>query len=231
MSRIVRQVGVLVCLMSAWHASPEAAAQMVQVRPGYVKAPFVEIVTHPDGSSHVRAPFVSVHSPPPRYVLLEPTDVVPPPPLPFSQSPATAAPHSTSPRIHGQQRLVAAHQDLERQLERIRAGAAWQKYLHLPTDIVDMSGRAIPPPPGTVVAPLSQQVQALRERYEAVRDDPTFQPIAKLPAFQRTLERLVAFQGLIAASPAAAVPTPAEPQPIGPQDARMELLPGPGKTQ
>ncbi len=204
---------------------------MVQVRPGYVKAPFVEVFTHPDGSSHVRAPFVSIHSPPRRYVLVEPDYVVPPPPTPFSQSPAPAVSDSASPRIQGQRRLVAAHQGLERELRRIRAGEDWQEFLRLPAGILITSRRTIPPPPGAVIESVSQQLQGVRERYEAVRDEPRFQPIAELPAFQRTLTRLVEFQELIEAPPATAVPTPAEPQSTDDQNAEIELLPGPGTAQ
>jgi hypothetical protein len=40
-----------------------AAAQLVQVAPGYVKAPFVRVWNGPDGSSRVRAPFVDLYTP------------------------------------------------------------------------------------------------------------------------------------------------------------------------
>lgn len=39
-------------------------AQLIQVRPGFVKAPFVRVINYADGSSYVRAPFVSIRSPP-----------------------------------------------------------------------------------------------------------------------------------------------------------------------
>ena len=41
----------------------KCSAQLVVVRPGYVKAPFVRVYRNPDGSTYVRAPFVRVHSP------------------------------------------------------------------------------------------------------------------------------------------------------------------------
>ena len=47
-----------------WHAvSLVGQAQLVQVSPGYVKAPFVRVYSNPNGSSYVRAPFVGVYSP------------------------------------------------------------------------------------------------------------------------------------------------------------------------
>jgi hypothetical protein len=47
-----------------WHSlSLVSQAQLVQVAPGYVKAPFVRVYRYPDGGSYVRAPFVSVYSP------------------------------------------------------------------------------------------------------------------------------------------------------------------------
>jgi hypothetical protein len=50
-----------------------AAAQLVVVQPGYVKAPFVRVYTNPDGSSYVRAPFVGVYSPPKYHHRIVPT--------------------------------------------------------------------------------------------------------------------------------------------------------------
>jgi hypothetical protein len=44
-------------------AAVVADAQLVQVRPGYVRAPFVRVERNPDGSAHVRAPFVRVNTP------------------------------------------------------------------------------------------------------------------------------------------------------------------------
>jgi len=51
-----------VLLLLPWF-SAICSAQLVVVRPGYVKAPFVRVHSYPDGSSYVRAPFVAVHSP------------------------------------------------------------------------------------------------------------------------------------------------------------------------
>jgi hypothetical protein len=52
-------------------------AQLVQVGPGYVKAPFVRVYHYPDGSSFVRAPFVAIHSP--GYAVAYPEHSVPTP--------------------------------------------------------------------------------------------------------------------------------------------------------
>ncbi len=38
-------------------------AQLVEVRPGYIRAPFVRIFRDSDGGSHVQAPFVNAYSP------------------------------------------------------------------------------------------------------------------------------------------------------------------------
>lgn len=64
-----RRAGPLAAaLMTTLLAAP-CAAQLVVVQPGYVKAPFVRVLTNPDGSSYVRAPFVEVYSPPHHHVL------------------------------------------------------------------------------------------------------------------------------------------------------------------
>jgi hypothetical protein len=65
-------VAVLAVMVTMLLLASPCAAQLVVVQPGYVKAPFVRVYTHPDGSSYVRAPFVEVYSPP-KYHVLGPT--------------------------------------------------------------------------------------------------------------------------------------------------------------
>jgi hypothetical protein len=55
----------VVALVLAALCCGRAAAQLVIVQPGFVKAPFVRVYTAPDGSSFVRAPFVGIYSPGP----------------------------------------------------------------------------------------------------------------------------------------------------------------------
>ena len=56
-------VGFLLSIVVGHASIPAAHAQLVQVGPGFVKAPFVRVYWGPDGSSYVRAPFVGVYSP------------------------------------------------------------------------------------------------------------------------------------------------------------------------
>lgn len=49
-------------LLLIWF-SDICSAQLIVVRPDYVKAPFVRVYSYPNGGSYVRAPFVAVHSP------------------------------------------------------------------------------------------------------------------------------------------------------------------------
>ena len=64
----------VICAVLVFGAiADRAAAQLVVVQPGYVKAPFVRVYTNPDGSSYVRAPFVEVYSPPKFHHHIAPT--------------------------------------------------------------------------------------------------------------------------------------------------------------
>ncbi len=58
---------VLVVALAMTVSGGVARSQLVVVRPGFVKAPFVRVYKNPDGSSYVRAPFVSIGSAPPRF--------------------------------------------------------------------------------------------------------------------------------------------------------------------
>ena len=51
-------------ILSVLALSSSAHGQLVQIRNGYVKAPFVRVQKNADGSTYVRAPFVSVNGPP-----------------------------------------------------------------------------------------------------------------------------------------------------------------------
>src|SRR5580698_926263 len=61
--RTYRGLGFLLALLVSQASMPAAQAQLVQVGPGFVRAPFVRVYWGPDGSSSVRAPFVSSYSP------------------------------------------------------------------------------------------------------------------------------------------------------------------------
>ncbi len=61
MKRLLVRFAILSFLLHS--LSAVCLAQLVVVRPGYVKAPFVRVYSYPDGSSYVRAPFVATHSP------------------------------------------------------------------------------------------------------------------------------------------------------------------------
>ena len=59
-----RRIFYLTATVLLLHSSAlTGQAQLVEVSPGYIRAPFVRIYRDPDGGSHVHAPFVSVFSP------------------------------------------------------------------------------------------------------------------------------------------------------------------------
>ena len=61
MQRLLPSIALALIIWPALGNSGQA--QLVQVGPGYVKAPFVRVYTDPAGGSYVRAPFVQTYTP------------------------------------------------------------------------------------------------------------------------------------------------------------------------
>ena len=89
-------------------------------------------------------------------------------------------------------------------------GAAWQRYLTLPDEIVAAADR----PPAAAERDRqfdAEELQAILDRYDRVSRNVEFRPIAALPAFQATHDRLaelVSRQDASRAAPPAAPPSP-----------------------
>lgn len=149
------------------HASCTAAhAQLVQVRPGFVKAPFVQVHKYADGSSYVRAPFVSVHSPG-RHRL-----------HPNVPSLGDDPRHMTWDGLCTS--LNQAADQLDAQLLGFPTGAYWKNYLAT-AEIRDVLRSCLDGPPPEDVRPRLQQVV---HAYAWVADTPELSAITRLSGFQ-----------------------------------------------
>jgi len=138
-------------------------AQLVQVGPGYVKAPFVRVYSHPDGSSYVRAPFVKVFTPGhgiPINDLPEPED--------FAEMDWRELRESI-------RRLAGI---LDAELDQFRTGDLWK------VELKTAEIRALMHGDGPPTADQSAKLQEILHTHEATMDNPRVQVISKLNSFQ-----------------------------------------------
>jgi hypothetical protein len=279
MKRQLVQFAVLSFLLH-W-LSATCVAQLVVVRPGYVKAPFVRVYSYPDGSSYVRAPFVGVHSPgrrlrafyrqgeliptpenmgqldwkqlrralrqsaadldaqlsrfPTREVwrshfntatirdLVVPDNEAPPTVeeqvalieilLAFDESAessdlraitnlytfrvlhAALREYVTPVELRLQNQLVTSIGELHRALGELSTGAGWQKYLALPSGVIEQGDTL----PNRSAVPSEADIAELEkslDRYDSVSQTHEYRMIASLPQFRATHDRLRSYVDL-----------------------------------
>ena len=172
-----------------------AEAQMVQVGPGYVKAPFVRVYRTPYGTS-VRAPFTRVERGAPAYGH------------PLHQAPYVnhygepqIVPHETAVAaadatlLERQRRLIAASaRRLDRDLLRFRTGSHWQGFLRLPPEFLNVNrigGR------GAMVQPDPAAVQNALNNFDAVAGSDEYRRISQLNSFRSTHRLLREYVSLL----------------------------------
>jgi hypothetical protein len=151
-------------------------AQLVQVRPGYVKAPFVRVYSYPDGSSYVRAPFVGVFSPGHRrhgYAR---------PAMPTAEDLAEMNWRELRVSI----RNLAAY--LDGQLDTFTTGDLWK--VHLKTAEIRAMVHDDDGPPAEDT---HTQLDGVLRTYEATKDNPKSSRMASLESFQALHAALVEF--------------------------------------
>ena len=163
--------------------SEVAVAQLVEVGPGYVRAPFVRVYTGPGGRTRVQAPFVDVDTPGYRlrrpYLVTPPGRVLPRPPLPFDNSgrPANNAESMSWKQLKEAVREASAQLELE--LNRFGTTAAgWRKYLH--TDQLRQLEAYDDLPPSVAEG---QRLSLILKAFENTSQTPAFRAIAALNSF------------------------------------------------
>ena len=98
----------------------------------------------------------------------------------------------TPPWTRQLRRLADSSRQLDQELNRLRNSADWQQYLALPPSVVSASGSDLPPaerPPAQEIVTFDE-LQKVRERFDAVNRNVKYQVIASLPAFRSTQEIL-----------------------------------------
>ena len=153
-----------------WHGlSTHGQAQLIQIRPGYIRAPFVRVYTNPDGSSHVRAPFVNVNSP----GSAGPQYVAPGSPMAVNE-PAS--------EMDGQSLNFAALESvarLEVDLHALPTGDFWRSHLK-----INEVNRILANDAASDFAARRQELEGIVAIYDATSESAEMQQIAGLPSFQ-----------------------------------------------
>ncbi len=162
---------------------PTAPAQLVQIGPGYVRAPFVRVETRADGGTIVRAPFVRVDAAPRRFAPAFGF----PSPMNYDGSLPYVVERPRSSQELKLAQLLAAKRQLDGELLRLNAPASWFDFLRLSIPTENRPA-AIPAPPKSE-DPMTQLAEALA-RYDQAADDARYRLITDLAGFQSTHRRL-----------------------------------------
>ncbi len=143
----------------------ESRAQLVQVGPGFVKAPFVRVYHYPDGSSFVRVPFVAVHTP--GYRMVHPY----------------VAPTDCNQMDWGllSQAVRQRSAQLDAELDRLPEGKTWRSQLKT-SEIVALVPESMDSPPPEEIR---HQLRQILASYNAPIASPQFRGVASLASFQR----------------------------------------------
>ncbi len=203
----ISQLSMIACFLIG---AGVAEGQLVQVAPGYVKAPFVRIYRTPHGTS-VRAPFTRVEGGAPVYGH-------------YYQQRTYGQPYEEPQVDHSgdfensidevaelsllerQRRLIAkSARQLERDLARFRSGDHWQTILQLPPEFVSGAVMAS----GAEVQVEAAVVKSALENFEIVASDPQSRKIAGLRSFRTTHRLLREYVSLL--SLPTETPEPVEP--------------------
>lgn len=163
-----------------------AVAQLVEVGPGYVRAPFVRVYTGPGGRTRVQAPFVDVDTPGYRlrrpYFATPAGRVLPRPPLPFDNSGGLANAADRTESMSWKQLREAVREasaQLELELNRFGTTAAgWRKYLH--TDQLRRLEAYDDLPPDQAEG---QRLSRILKAFQTTSQTPSFGAIAALNSF------------------------------------------------
>jgi hypothetical protein len=168
MKRILLAVAIVTWVWIG--AALETRAQMVQVTPGYVRAPFVRVYTGP-GGTQVRAPFVDVQAPGFRRF----------------ERPAVPTAEELSQLDWANLRLAVRELSLyfDSQLSTLATGDGWK--VHLKTAEIRALVREGSGPPTVEVF---QKLAPILTAYDAVAINPAYRSIADLDGFRALRDAL-----------------------------------------
>lgn len=227
MKRTVSQssVSLLAVLMGFLAGAGVAEAQLVQVGPGYVKAPFVRVYRTPHGTS-VRAPFTRVDGGRPVYghyyqqrTYAQPYDE--PQVDNYSNVDDNIDEVAELSLLERQRRLVVKSAwRLERDLAGFRSAKHWQAVLRLPPEFLQGNTSA---GGGAMGQPDPAVVKSALDNFDRVAGDDQLRKIAGLQSFRSTHRLLREYVSLLS--------LPSEdPEPVGQNDMRQPPeIPSPGE--
>lgn len=202
-------IGAMAGIVTWYAAAEPVAAQLVQVNPGYVRAPFVRVYRDPNGVTRVQAPFVDLYAPG-RYAADR-----------WNRDPRDAATREElrqMPEARLRRQLFGSALDLDRALDRFETGESWQRYLSVAPGLPLSRDRF----DSAEITRTNGQLATVLAHFDAVSKNADYRMIAALPAFQWTHELLAEYLDARRMSQSAAHPTPAEelppPQPLDPLD-------------
>lgn len=153
-----------------------ARAQMVQVGPGFVQAPYARIFWNPDGSTHVRAPWVNLYTPGFRWG--------------FRNQPVAEQPDIGQMDWQQLQTAIGRwNSQLETDLDQFKLGYTWRA--HLKTDEIAalVQTRSDAPP----AEEIRGQLDEIHQIYVATSESPEYRRIADLPSYQTLLSLLTEY--------------------------------------
>lgn len=199
-----------------------ARAQLVQVGPGYVKAPFVRVERGPEGT-RVRAPFTRVETGRPAYSPAYHRRHALAPQAGYESNPLGQADISSEHPLPGtklaaverqRRKLAILSRRLDRDLMRMTTAAHWQTFLQLPVEVVS-------PKRAVVVEPGLETLQRTLARFALVAENEEYQSVARIGSFRATYRELKVYLAMVESADA----TSETPEPSPPTDPAIKRLP------
>ena len=195
-----------------------ARAQLVQVGPGYVKAPFVRVERGPEGT-RVRAPFTRVETGSPAYHRRHALA----PQAGYESNPVRQAeigmeqplPGTELTAVERQRRKLAIlSRRLDRDLMRMTTAAHWQAFLQLPAEVVS-------PKRAVMVQPRLETLQRTLAHFALVAENEEYQSVARISSFRALYRELKIYLAMVESADA----TSETPDTSPPTDPAIKRLP------
>jgi hypothetical protein len=180
---------LLVTPVILWQSlSAVCQAQLVQVGPGYVKAPFVRVYSFPNGGSYVKAPFVEVFTP--GYYFAPDAAAMQAGTIPGNTGPTDTLPTASQLAEMDWASLAQSLREwsaqLNNDLDQLSTGGDWKTHLKTSdmATLLTTTGDAAP------ADDVRGQLQEILGRYRAARQSAEAQPVTSLTSF-RLVESLL----------------------------------------
>ena len=149
-----------------------AQSQLVVVRPGYIRAPFVRVIRRADGSTTVRAPFVRINSRPPFRARVRPE------PLRVGPLAKTTKGTLSDKPIDLRRAILESRLDLDNDLKKLPTGAVWRNFFLTRQAIVNAKGK------GEATPDERARIEKLLSIFDQAADNADLKAITNLESFR-----------------------------------------------